>query len=297
MNNTPLVSVVIPAYNMARFLPEAVRSVLEQTYQNFEIHVIDDGSTDETEKVMKAFVSNPKVHYHYQTNRGESGARNAGLRVSNGEFIAFCDADDMWERNKLEVQTGCFREHPERGVVYTNTLHVDIDNNPVETYQTTRHSGKITSKLLLQNCVTGATSMIRTKYLDAVGFYDESLRVGQDYDMWLRLSTVCEFYYLDEITYRYRQWSGQISNPKNELLFFTASIQVRERFLKQHPGIVEQSVIDDLWAKVYAERALSLMRIDKSRIAALSDIIHSLNYRFVCLNTWKAAIKVLINRV
>lgn len=297
MNNAPLVSVVIPAYNMARFLPQAVQSVLDQTYRNFEIHVIDDGSTDDTAKVMEAFANNPQVHYHYQTNRGESGARNTGLRVSKGEFVAFCDADDLWEPNKLEVQVPCFQGKPELGVVYTNTQHVDINNNPVETYRTTRHNGKITAKLLLQNFVTGATSMIRKKCFDAVGFYDESLKVSQDYDMWLRLSTVCEFFYLDEITYRYRQWPGQVSNAKNELRFFSDSIRVRERFIKDHPGVVDASVVDELWARVYADRALAIMRADKNRMAAFSDILRSLRYRFGRLNTWKAAIKVLINRV
>lgn len=297
MKNAPLVSVIIPAYNMGRFVTQAIQSVLDQTYSHVEIHVVDDGSTDDTANVMKALEGHPKVNYHYQENKGESGARNTGLRVSKGEFIAFCDADDLWMPRKLELQLPCFDGRPEIGVVYTNTLHVDIDNQPIETYQTTRYNGNISAKLLLKNFVTGATSMVRKKCFDQVGFYDETLKVCQDYDMWLRLSTVCEFFYLDEITYRYRQWPGQVSNGKNELKFFDNSIRVRERFLRNNPDLVDVQTINELWASTYAERAMALMRWEQTRIAAFADILRALRYNSGRLSTWKAAVKILINRV
>jgi glycosyltransferase involved in cell wall biosynthesis len=295
MAEMPLVSVVIPSYNAARFVGDAVRSVLAQNYPNFEVLVIDDGSTDDTRQVMEQFAGDARVRYYYQTNRGESGARNTGIQIARGDFIAYCDADDLWEPRKLEQQMPCFNGRPELGVVYTNTVHVDVNNQPVETYQTTRYNGKIADKLLLQNFVTGATSIIRKKYFDVVGGYDESLRTCQDYDMWLRLSAVCEFFYLDVVTYRYRQWPGQVS--RNELMQFENSIRAREKFIKANPDLARSADLAELWAGTYAGRGLTKMRWDKSRIEAFKDIFRSLTYRPLRLRTWKAAVKVLINRV
>jgi len=295
MAETPLVSVVIPSYNAARFVADAVQSVLAQTYPNLEVLVIDDGSTDDTRQVMEQFASDARVNYHYQTNRGESGARNTGIRLARGEFIAYCDADDLWEPRKLEVQIPCFDGRPELGVVYTNVIHVDANNQPMETYQTMRHNGRISAKLLMENFVTGAASIIRKKYFDLVGGYDESLRTCQDYDMWLRLSAVCEFFYLDVVTYRYRQWPGQIS--RNELMQFENSTIAREKFIKANPELARAADLAELWAGTYAGRGLAKMRWDKSRVDAFRDIFRALTYRPLRLRTWKAAVKVLINRV
>src|SRR5690606_4224942 len=265
------------------------------TYPNLEVLVIDDGSTDDTRQVMEQFAGDARVNYHYQTNRGESGARNTGIRLARGEFIAYCDADDLWEPCKLEVQIPCFDGRPELGVVYTNIIHVDANNQPMETYQTVRHNGRISAKLLMENFVTGAASIIRKKYFDLVGGYDESLRTCQDYDMWLRLSAVCEFFYLDVVTYRYRQWPGQIS--RNELMQFENSTIAREKFIKANPELARSADLAELWAGIYAGRGLAKMRWDKSRVEAFRDIFRALTYRPLRLRTWKAAVKVLINRV
>lgn len=296
MSYQPLVSVIVPSYNTARYVPEAVNSILNQTYQNLEVHVIDDGSTDNTREVMQSFTSNPKVIYHYQENRGESGARNTGIRAARGELIALCDADDLWMPRKLELQVPCFKDKPEVGVVYTNTVHVDSNNQEIETYQTARHNGRIAERLFSENFVTGATSMFRRECFDTE-MYDETLKTCADYDLSLRLSVHYEFYYLDEVTYRYRMWPGQVSNARNLLRFHDDSVRMRNKFLSMHPGLLPQSIVDETWAGMFADRAVTLMRLDGKRRATLGDIATALKYKPLRPRTWKAAAKILLNRV
>jgi glycosyltransferase involved in cell wall biosynthesis len=293
---SPLVSVIVPSYNTAQYVPEAINSILNQTYQNLEIHVVDDGSTDNTRDVMQAYASNPKVIYHHQENRGESGARNSGIRAARGELIALCDADDLWMPRKLEVQVPCFATRPEVGVVYTNTVHVDSQNNEIPTYRTARHNGRITEKLFSENFVTGSTSMFRRECFDAE-MYDESLKTCADYDLSLRLSVHYEFFYLDEVTYRYRFWPGQVSNARNLLRFHDDSMRMRKKFLAKYPDLLSKAVIDETWAEMFAARAMTVMRSDQKRTAAVGDLLKAIRFKPTRLLTWKATAKVLFNRV
>jgi glycosyltransferase involved in cell wall biosynthesis len=292
----PLVSVIIPSFNTALYVGEAVQSVLDQTYQNLEVHVVDDGSTDNTRDVMKAFANESRVFYHYQNNRGEAGARNTGIRASRGSLIALCDADDLWMPRKLELQVPCFEDRPQIGVVYTNVVHVDINNREIETYRTQRHNGLIAEKLFLENFVTGSSSIIRRECFDE-HLYDESLKTCADFDLWLRLSPKYEFFYLDEITYRYRQWPNQASNPRNTLQFFDDSTRARKNFLEKNPGLISKEAVDEWAAGTAAGRAMAVMRLQRSRRTAVPDLITALRIKPTRFLTWKAVAKVLLNRV
>jgi glycosyltransferase involved in cell wall biosynthesis len=293
---SPLVSVIVPSYNTAKYVPDAVRSILSQSYQNLEVHVVDDGSKDNTREVMQQFATDPRVIYHYQENRGESGARNTGIRAAKGELIALLDADDLWMPRKLELQVPCFAAHPKVGVVYTNTVHVDQNNQEIPTYRTARHSGRITEKLFGENFVTGATSMFRRECFDGE-LYDESLKTCADYDISLRLSVKYEFFYLDEITYRYRIWPGQVSNARNLLRFHDDSVRMRTKFLERWPDLLPKAIVDEMWAEMFASRAMTVMRLDQKRLATVGDLLTSLKIKPTRLNTWKAAAKILMNRV
>lgn len=297
MAEAPLVSVIIPTFNAAKFVADAVRSVLNQTYYNIEIHVVDDGSTDNTREVINAFASDARVQYHFKENGGVSSARNFGIRAARGQFIGLCDADDLWMPKKLELQISCFEGRPTLGVVYCRPFHVDVDNQPIETRQIKRYSGLIAEQLVLGNFVTGSTSLIRKSCFTDVGDYDVSLRTCEDYDLWLRISAKYEFLYLDEVTYRYRQWAGQVSVSSNEPQFYEDAIKVKKNFLKKNPELVSDSLRQEVWADIFSGRAQCIMRITRSRVFALRDIKRSLQYKMWRLGTWKSAIKVLINRV
>ena len=296
MSYSPLVSVIVPSYNTAQYVPDAVRSILGQSYQNLEVRVVDDGSKDNTREVMQAFANDPRVFYHYQENRGESGARNTGIRESKGELIALLDADDLWMPRKLELQVPCFKEHPEVGVVYTNTVHVDANNNEIPTYRTKRHNGRITEKLFGENFVTGATSMFRRECFNDE-MYDETFKTCADYDLSLRLSVKYQFYYLDEVTYRYRMWPGQVSNARNQLKFHDDSVRMRNKFLARYPDLLPKAVVDEMWAEMFASRAMTMMRLDRKRSAAVEDLVKALKIKPTRLATWKSMGKILLNRV
>src|SRR5690606_14244810 len=109
----PTVSVVVATYNMGQFISDCLESILAQTYGDFDVHVIDDGSMDDTERCVRKFLADPRVHYHKQANAGQTRAKNVGIRRSAGRFVAFCDADDMWKPRKLEAQMPLFDD---RGV-------------------------------------------------------------------------------------------------------------------------------------------------------------------------------------
>lgn len=297
MDTNKLVSVIVPAYNMCAYLPFALQSILDQSYPHFEIHVVDDGSKDATREVMDRFLKDIRVHYHYQENRGVSVARNTGIRSAKGDYIALCDADDMWVPNKLELQVLCLDNAPQVGVVYTNVSHIDAIGHQVRTYQTQRFSGRITDKLLVRNFVTGCSSLIRRECFDRLGLYDETLTTGEDYDLWLRISAEYDFLYLGEVTYLYRQWEGQVSNSKNEKRFHADAIRIKRDFLAKYPDLVEPGIVDLAWAGSFVGRGLCTMRCERHRLSALRDIIRALQHKPTHLPAWKAIVKVLINRV
>jgi glycosyltransferase involved in cell wall biosynthesis len=294
-----LVSVIVPTYNMAGYLPLAIQSVLDQTYRHLEIHVVDDGSTDSTREVMNKYVGDERVHYHFQQNRGLPAARNTGIRAAKGGVIALCDADDMWVPNKLELQLPRLWASPTVGVVYTEAEKVDMHGHRLPDGKAWgseyRVSGWITNQLFVRNVVTGCTSVIRRECFDKVGFYDESLTGAEDYDLWLRISTAYEFVYVPEVTYLYRQWEGQMTRNGRKML--ENCVRVLSEFEKNYPDSVARAAVDEGWALMFVNRGLGTMSWKKDRLSALKDICRALQRKPSYVPAWKAAVKVLLNRV
>lgn len=194
----PLVSVIIPAYNAQDFIGEAIRSVLEQNYPHIELIVVDDGSTDQTAQVARAF--GEPVRVLEKANGGAAAARNYGISVAQGELIAFLDADDIWLPGKLSTQVSYLMQHSEVGMVTSNFLlwRPEHDGSfgqpPTPTIDPAaddivrQHSGWIYGELLCDCVVCTITVLIRRSIVDSVGFFNEGLRTGEDYEYWLRVS-------------------------------------------------------------------------------------------------------------
>jgi glycosyltransferase involved in cell wall biosynthesis len=182
----PLVTVIIPSYNMAHFVGEAIDSVLKQTYPHFEIIVIDDGSTDTTGGAVRLF-QDPRIRYVYQDNRGLSAARNTGLRLAKGDYIAFLDADDRFLSNKLELQVDFLETHPDVGLVVGGMERVAMNGRTY--YRERPRSGHVPVERLLWggDFVVHATLM-RKEWTDITGFFDESLQAAEDWDFYLRMA-------------------------------------------------------------------------------------------------------------
>jgi glycosyltransferase involved in cell wall biosynthesis len=292
MKSDKLVSVIIATYNMGQFLPMAVKSVLDQTYSNLEVHVVDDGSFDHTRGTIKGFLVDKRVKYHYQANHGRASARNRGIRESKGEYIAFLDADDMWMPRKLEKQLPLFDAAGVIGVIYSSGICMNEKGEVIPAAEPIRYHGKIAGRLLVENCVPFDSAVVRRECFDVVGEFDESLRMGDDYDLWLRISAKYEFNYLNEPTFYYRVWSGQVS--KNYLGRYEWGIKIMKNFLETHPNLIDEETVKEAWAHTYVGRGDCLMSFEKDRLKAFKDYLRALRYKPTYLPAWKEIVRLLL---
>jgi glycosyltransferase involved in cell wall biosynthesis len=213
-----LVSVIIPTYNCAPFLADAVKSVLGQTYPRLEIVVVDDGSTDGTEHVLRPW--SDCLRFLRQTRLGPSVARNRAILDTRGEYIAFLDADDVWWPAKLARQVDYLGRHPDAALVYTD-YHRDAQASLTDQGQLRhyRHkaSGLVFYHLLRENFIHTSTVMVRREALARVGLFDPGLRGAEDLDLWLRLACQTEFGGLDEVLVSVRQHTGNTTKTLDYL--------------------------------------------------------------------------------
>ena len=183
----PKISVVIPSYNCAAFLRETIESVLAQTFSDFEIVVVDDGSTDATAEVVKPYES--RINYIYQSNKGLPGARNTGIGASRGEFIALLDADDAWKPNKLERQMPRFAD-PEVGIVYSDFCVRYSDGRFRESYLADRPlaaEGFVLERYIQSRFLFPSTMILRRTCLEEFGGFDEEMLAAEDIELFTRI--------------------------------------------------------------------------------------------------------------
>jgi len=178
--------VIIPTYNRVASIGRAIESVLSQTYAQYELIVVDDGSTDGTMSLLETYAD--RIRVIHQNNRGVSAARNTGIRAARGVFIALLDSDDCWLPQKLEMQTAFFRTCPPALICQTEEIWIRNGKrvNPKRRHQ--KFSGMIFEKTLPLCLVSPSAVMIRKSLFDEVGFFDESLPACEDYDLWLRIT-------------------------------------------------------------------------------------------------------------
>lgn len=222
-----LVSVVIPSFNYGRFVGDAVESALSQTHPDLEVIVVDDGSTDETQRVLKRFGS--RIRYVYQNNRGLSAARNTGIRLANGEWIALLDADDVWHRQKTEVQLAAGQSVADVGLIGSlpaDVLPLTLDAAPALHVLSVRD--------FLLSIRTGPSgTLIRRTCFDVIGLFDESLRSIEDRDMWLRIAARFPAVEVVSPCWWYRPHQGQMSRHGPRML--ENYQRVLTKFFSEHP--------------------------------------------------------------
>jgi glycosyltransferase involved in cell wall biosynthesis len=182
----PRVSAIIPTYNRKAFVLEAVASVLAQGYGDYELIVVDDGSEDGTGEALRRYGG--QVRYTYQDNNGVSSARNHGLELAEGEFIAFLDSDDLWLPEKLGVQVAVMDEHPEAQICYTDEIWIrrGVRVNPRKRHA--KYSGEIYPQCLPLCIISPSSALMRRGLFEEVGTFDPFFPVCEDYDLWLRVT-------------------------------------------------------------------------------------------------------------
>lgn len=195
----PKVSVVIPTYNRANLLVSAVSSVLDQSYSDSEIVIVDDGSNDDTEERIKALGESRIKYFRNSVNKGVSAVRNIGITNSAGEYIAFLDDDDEWLPSKLEKQVDILDGlSTETGLVYTGVLSVDLDTGRLIETVVPRHRGKVLDDLVFSNFIPTSSVLVRKECFTTIGLFDESLAYGEDFDLWIRISSKYSVDYIEE---------------------------------------------------------------------------------------------------
>lgn len=273
--NTKKVSVIVPVYNRRDIILETINSVLNQTYQKFEIIIIDDGSNDYTWKIIKK-LKEDNIKYIYQKHSGlPAKARNTGLKVATGEYIAFLDSDDVWLPTKLELQIKYLESNPEIDIVYSNAIIIDehgirkdllMDPNSAK-------SGGVFLELLKETFVPILTVLMRKGVFETIGIFNEdlSMRAAEDYEYWLRASLKFNFGYIDEPLALYRVHSQSasmtinrpllrqkvlqsfINNPDVPEIYFENLIYNIDR-LNADVAVYYWSISDKINAKTYAKR-------------------------------------------
>lgn len=227
----PLVSVILPTYNRAHVIGRALRSVLEQDFTDFEVLVVDDASTDDTERVVRAF-GDPRIRYLREPrNGGPNAARNRGLREARGEFIAFLDSDDEWLPGKLSRQVARFRELPETvGAVYTGVE--TLTPRGERKWFVPRRRGDLYPALLAHNVLHGASQsiMIRRSVTERVGGFDVRYPAIGDYDYWVRVSACCEIDHVAEPLARYHDTVSEARVSRS----YANNLRGRELFYEKH---------------------------------------------------------------
>lgn len=209
----PLVSVIIPTYNRFELLKKALTSVLNQSFKDFEVLIIDDCSQDETSQIPEHSADRRIRYIRNDRNKGISAVRNIGIRNSKGTYIAFLDDDDEWMPDKLEKQMNLIIPGPPNlGAVYTGSISIDIDKNKIVEAAMPQFRGNVLNNLIFRNFVVTSTIVLKKACFDRVGLFDESMKYAEDYDMWIRVAGEFEFDYIGEPLIKYFVHHNKISN-------------------------------------------------------------------------------------
>lgn len=210
------VSVVIPVYNSEGFINEAIDSMREQSFKDHEIIVIDDGSTDRTASVVTNVVKKyaGEVKYIYQQKRGSASARNRGIKEAKGKYIAFLDADDVSEKNRLELQVNSLKKNKNAGMVYSSLSFINEKGDKISgIHRSEQYDSEIfLGKMFARNIIVSASAVMAKKSLiDKLEGFDENIRFNEDYDLWLRMAKNSLVVYIDVPLVRYRRHPNNIS--------------------------------------------------------------------------------------
>jgi glycosyltransferase involved in cell wall biosynthesis len=228
----PTVSICIPTYNRRNYLKETLQSVFAQIYKDYEIVIVDDGSTDGTEEMIKQLGYN--VRYYWQENAGDAAARNKLIELAIGKYIAFLDSDDLLTPDAVERMTTVMQRESEPVIVYGPYLRIDQYGNVIGKSKRKLYSGFVTKDLFQDVFVHSCGSMFPKNVLEEAGRFDTSLSVCSDYDLWLRLSLKYRFIALTKPTFKRRRHPGNLS--AGSLQNRITELEVLERFYYEKGG-------------------------------------------------------------
>jgi glycosyltransferase involved in cell wall biosynthesis len=303
MNSFPKVSVFVPNYNYARYLPECLDSILAQTYHDFEIVIADDGSTDNSHEVLMDYQSRypEKIHYYWHpghANKGVAATSNLAISKSQGEYLAWTGSDDVWYPQKLELQVAQLDHDPRLGMVYSYADFLDSEGRILPG----RYGVDITADpnpvgRMLQSCHPPAmTVVIRRQCMEEVGGFDETLRTCEDWDLWIRVFALWKVGFIDQPLVKYRIHGNNLSkgiDPKvdlNRILTFYRRLEQKQsdvdRVLLEprNQAIVDLQMVFHLFANVEIDESIKHLHAAFHKDPSLCEDINFLNH---WLSQWK----------
>ena len=253
MSTEPKVSIIIPVYKGERYIADAIQSVLEQSYQHYEMIIVNDGSPDNSRNKIEPYLHLPKLKYLEQENKGVSAARNLAIRHASGELVAFLDHDDLWLPDKLQTQVTYWRQHPEVGLVHSNYRNIATDGSPLPDMRSPRWptdvEGDCFKELFIRNRIAMVTTIVSMKALEQVGAFNESIRGAEDYELWLRIAHAFPVGYVPEVLALYRVHDTNASHDKLKMTL--AELQAMESVVRLIPDIEASVGKEALNARLY----------------------------------------------
>ncbi len=229
------ITVIIPTYNRERFLSRTVTSVLNQSFSDFELVVVDDGSTDNTKKIIEGFQKkDSRIKYIWQKNSGgPARPKNEGIKKAKGKYIAFLDSDDEWFPEKLEKQLSLITETKNVGIVRCNFW--EISNGKKKKINIAKKTENYFSKILEKCFIRSSSSVMVPSYvIKKIGFFDESFRLADDWDMWIRILKRYNFDFVEEPLFNYYVHSQNISGDINSVLSVKDNINIIKKYKKYY---------------------------------------------------------------
>lgn len=281
MNDPPLVSVIIPTYNYGAYIGECLDSVLGQHFNDYEVLLADDGSKDDTPQIVersRAKFGGRLNYMRYGENQGVYRVRNLALRAARGRYIAFLDADDIWEPQALAELVAHMETHPDDKLAYANTKFFysdskkELGHNFGAGSRKTPHRGRCADKLFLEgNFIPFMTTILRREVFDEVGLFDETLKVGGDYDLFLRVACLYPVGYVDKVLCRVRRHDRNLSfKTQLQSISQIRVLKKAAKFFLRHGYAVDPAGVRRRWAQIYYEFGIALFLKGKPKQARLA---------------------------
>ena len=247
--SNPLVSIITPVYNGEQYLLAAIESGLAQTYQNFELLIVNDGSIDNSADIIKPFLKDSRVIYIEQKNAGVAAARNTAIKQARGKYVGFLDQDDLWRNNKLEVQVAALEQDESVALVHSRQDYIDLQGNKIDYEWITGASGYCFKDMFKKNRIAVLTVLIRKTIIDEIGLFNEQLSGTDDYEMWLRVTLKYPIQYVDQALAFYRFHDSNIS--KNSFRMTVLELKTINTILFEHPEALNRVGKRTVKARLY----------------------------------------------
>lgn len=285
----PFVTIVVPAFNVAKTLRETLNSLQAQTFEDIEILIVDDGSTDATATIANAFLGDSRIRLVTQRNRGLAGARNSGIAAAKGSLIGFCDADDLWEPHKLAAHVQHLKANDDVGISYSGSSLIDDDSTHLRQSQRPKLFNVDAIHLFKRNPIgNGSSPVIRRAVFDAIAFrpatetdrdwyFDETFRQSEDIECWLRIALTTDWVFegVRGLLTKYRINSNGLSSSTDRQLGAWENMVVKLTPLAPDFFATHAPVARAYQLRYLARRALSDLDIDRAKRLVIASLKQS----------------------